>query len=126
MHDSEDGDAVSAVFNSGSGGIAVNSAPPANTNLFSAPGLSVLLDEPILGGDGVTSRSLQVNGFHASFDGFSFGGGTLDGDVIISHAQASLIAAAVSEPAACSMFGAGVAGLLLAPRRRRQGADATA
>lgn len=112
-----------AVLTTGLGVAPVNPSLAPNTSLFGTTGLSVIGNEQILGGNGTTSRTLEVNGLHISFTNYSFGGGTLDGDIILAHSQASLIAA-VPEPATYSMFGAGIAGLLLALRRRRQGTDA--
>jgi uncharacterized repeat protein (TIGR01451 family) len=70
--------------------ISVNPAP--NTVLLNLSGITVILNEQIIGGDGVNSRSLTVNAIRISLDNVLLTAiGTLSGDIIISQSQAQLL-----------------------------------
>jgi hypothetical protein len=99
----------------------VNPAP--NTILFSGGGLSIILNEQIALGDGLTSIGIETNAIHIGLDNFLLGTGLVDGDIIIGHSQAFATiaqAAAVPEPSTWAMMllGFGAIGF----RMRRRGA----
>ncbi len=94
-----------------------------NTTILNIGGianLNLILNEQIVGGDGVGDRTLEVNAIHLEFDGVDLGldlvSELLEGDIIIGPADASL--AAVPEPGALTLLGAG--GALMARRPRRE------
>lgn len=95
--------------------LVVTAEPSPNTVIFNLGGLSIILNEQVLSGDGISTRGIEVNAIHISFDNFLFGGGLVNGDVIISHADADLVAI-VPSPASCSLLG--LAGIVCARRRR--------
>ncbi len=94
--------------------VDANAAP--NTVLFDSLGIQVVLNEQIEGGDGVTSRSLEVNAIHIYFDDVAAGLGLLNGDIKIAHAYAEMNAVV---PAPGGVAALGMCGVL-ASRRRRQ------
>ncbi|MEO7299864.1 MAG: PEP-CTERM sorting domain-containing protein [Verrucomicrobiota bacterium] len=81
--------------------------------------LSIILNEQILSGDGITSRGLEVNALHVTYNnaGASFfnalgikvdDANRVNGGFIVGHSQASLQALqAVPEPSTCALFGIG-------------------
>ena len=76
-------------------GLSISLNPPPNTVLLDLLGIRVVLNEQILAGDGVNSRSLTVNAIHITLDIiqpvlFLLGIDVLSGDIIISHSQAQL------------------------------------
>jgi len=101
------------------GGLFIN--PDPNTVLVDILGLRIVLNEQVLGGNGVTDLSLATNALHISFDNFALGTGLLSGDVIVGHSQAAITdyVAPVPEPATWAMMigGFGLIGVSL--RRRR-------
>src|SRR5262249_36286629 len=88
--------------------------------------ISVLGNEQIVGGNGVTTRSIEVNALDISFTGFPLDPlgalGTVSGDFIFSHSEAALVAVPppVPEPAALVLVGTGCLTLLLSARCRRR------
>jgi hypothetical protein len=106
----------------GIGPIVLAASPPPNTQVgVPALGLSILLNEQIVVGNGISFLDLEVNAVHITFTGLPvFAGGlplgTLDGDFILAHSEAQLTAT-IPEPA--SFVLAAVGGLLLISWRRR-------
>ena len=86
--------------------IPANPAP--NTSLFNAGGISVILNEQILG-----AGSIAVNAIHISLNVL----GITAGNIYISHSQAALTANAVPEPSTAALLGLGLA--LIAARGRK-------
>lgn len=104
------------------GSLYVNPAP--NTVLFSAGGLSIILNEQFAQGDGVAGIGIETNAIHIGFDNFLLGTGLLNGDIIVGHSQAFASAgqaAAVPEPATWAMMllGFGVVGASIRRRKLR-------
>jgi hypothetical protein len=108
------------------GGLTINgslfSNPAPNTVLFSGGGLSIILNEQLLSGDGMTNIGISTNAIAIRFADFALGTDVKDGSVIIGHTQAAAAVggnAVVPEPAAWAtmLLGLGAVGHLL--RRRR-------
>lgn len=93
--------------------VDANAAP--NTVLFDALGIQVVLNEQIIGGNGIDGRSLEVNAIRISFDDVAAGLGLLNGDIKIAHAYSEMnaVVPAPSGLAALTLGG------LVATRRRR-------
>ena len=118
------------------GGIVINGSlfvnPAPNTVLFNSLGLSIILNEQILSGDGITSTGITTNAIRIGFDNFLLGTGLVDGNVIIGQSQARAtaapVAAAVPEPGTWAMMllGFGLIGGLMRRRRAERLALATA
>jgi uncharacterized repeat protein (TIGR01451 family) len=72
-------------------GLKVSANPAPNTVLLNLLGLRVVLNEQILGGDGMTSRSIGVNAIHISLQNSLLGAlGRLTGDIVIAHSEAQV------------------------------------
>jgi hypothetical protein len=102
------------------GSLFVNPAP--NTVLLSIAGLSIILNEQTMLGDGVTGIGISTNAIDVGFNNFALGTNVLNGNVILGHSQAfaSLASpAAVPEPATWAMMLMGFAGIGILLRRRR-------
>lgn len=72
-------------------GLRVTANPAPNTVLLNLLGVRLVLNEQLLGGDGVRTRSLTVNAIHLSINNallVAIGG--LSSDVLISHSEVSL------------------------------------
>lgn len=85
-------------------------------------GVSIILNEQIFSGDTVSQRSVLVNGIHIRYTDVSVTGvGTLNGDVIIAHSEASL--SAIPEPSAIALvtLGGCFLGFAGCRRSRRRG-----
>lgn len=93
--------------------VDANAAP--NTVLFDALGIQIVLNEQIMGGNGVDSRSLEVNAIRISFDDVAAGLGLLNGDIKIAHSYAEMSAVVPAPASALVLMSSG----LLASRRRR-------
>lgn len=93
----------------------------ANRTLLDALGLKITLNEQI-GTDttsgGINTRSLTTNALHIAYNDFAFGGGLLNGDIIVGQSQVTATAP-VPEPATWGMMilGFGMIGALLRSRR---------
>lgn len=119
------GTALSSIVLNGSA--FVNPAP--NTVLINVGGLSIVLNEQIQSGDGVSGIGITTNAIHASLSGFPLGTNLANGDLILGHSQAFATVGtvgAVPEPATWAMMlvGFGAAGFSL--RRRRAQASSLA
>ncbi|HEX4962642.1 MAG TPA: DUF11 domain-containing protein [Thermoanaerobaculia bacterium] len=69
--------------------LAANPAP--NTVLLNLLGVRLVLNEQLVGGDGVHTRSMTVNAIHLSLNNALLAGiAGLTGDVVISHSEVSL------------------------------------
>ena len=100
-------------------GLPLDARPAPNTHVAGALlqplGVSLILNEQILSGDGLTSRGLEVNAIHLAFTGFVLGLNVLNGDVIIGHSEAQV--SAVPAPPALLLLGSSLLGLLGFRRR---------
>lgn len=92
----------------------VNPAP--NTVLLSIAGLSIILNEQSMLGDGINSLGISTNAIDVTFNNFALGTNVLNGNIIVGHSQAM---AAVPEPASWAMMLLGFAGIGFVARRRR-------
>jgi hypothetical protein len=97
-------------------------APNTGLDVNGLVGLSVLLNEQIVTGDGITSRGITTNTIHLHFDAVNLdlglsGIAQLTGDVIIGHSAAIQ---AVPEPSSLILCGAGVAILGMGGLRARR------
>lgn len=96
--------------------VFINPAP--NTILLNVGGLSIVLNEQILSGDGLTGIGITTNAIHAAFNGFPVGTGLANGNLILGHSQAFASVGqpgAVPEPSTWAMMliGFGAAGYSL-------------
>ena len=101
----------SIVFDSS---LFINPAP--NTILFNAAGLSIILNEQIRFGNGITTNALNIG-----FTNFPIGTGLTNGNVIVASTSAFAnqgVSAAVPEPATWAMMLLGFGGMGYALRRR--------
>jgi len=76
-------------------GLAANPAPNTHVDvlgLLGLTGVSLILNEQTVTGNGVNSQSMAVNAIHLGFDNFLSGTNTLNGDIIISHSEAQATA----------------------------------
>ncbi|MGC1272142.1 MAG: PEP-CTERM sorting domain-containing protein, partial [Planctomycetaceae bacterium] len=108
----------------------LNGVIAANTgvaiNVPGITGLSILLNEQVVTGDGITSRGITTNAIHVSFDGAVIANlGGLSGELIVAHTAASLGAspAAVPEPSSLALLTLTGAAVVFGRRFRRQTAD---
>ena len=102
------------------GSLYANAAP--NTVLLSIDGLSIILNEQTLFGDGTTSTGISTNAIDVVFNHFALGTDILNGNVIIGHSEAFASlgqAAAVPEPATWAMILFGFVSIGVAMRRRK-------
>lgn len=100
----------------------VSLAPNTGVDVNGLVGLSVLLNEQIVTGDGISTRGITTNAIHIRFDAVSLdlglsGTALLTGDVIIGHSAAIQ---AVPEPSSLILCGAGVAILGIGGLRARR------
>ena len=103
------------------GSLFVNPAP--NTVLLSIDGLSIILNEQTMLGDGVTSTGISTNAIDIVMNNFPLGTSLANGNIIIGHSQALASLgqpAAVPEPATWAMMLLGFCGVGAAMRRRRK------
>lgn len=71
--------------------VAIPANPAPNTVLLDTAGVRLVLNEQILGGDGIRTRSLTVNAIHLTLTNVALPGiGTLSGEVLLSQAQGQL------------------------------------
>jgi hypothetical protein len=101
----------------------VSLAPNTGVDVNGLVGLTVMLNEQIVTGDGFSSRGITTNAIHLHFDGVNLdlglsGIASLSGDVIIGHSDAML--QAVPEPSSLILCGAGVAILGIGGLRARR------
>lgn len=111
-------------------GLSVNGTPflfasaTPNFVFFTGLGLTVTLNEQILTGNGIDSLGLAVNAIDISFNNFVSASGILNGNIIISHSEASLTGRAdeqdVPEPATLLLFASGMIGLMVLKRRSQK------
>lgn len=108
----------------------INGSVAANTGIDVSSilgGVSIFLNEQVATGDGISSLGFTTNAIRIAFSNVGITGvGVLNGDLIISHAEAQQFAtptAAVPEPSSLAMCGtAGLLGLAGWHRRRRRAA----
>lgn len=105
----------------------LSTSPSANTvvdiqGLLGLTGISLILNEQILTGDGVASRGLAVNAIHIGFTNFVSGVNVLNGDIIIAHSEARILAqndpAHVPEPGTFALQALGLMVMLFVAARR--------
>lgn len=115
--------------------IALIDIPAPNTavdlSVLGLVGVSLLLNEQILTGNGIDSIGLAVNAIHLSFNAFVLGLASVTGDIIISHAQAQIAAMPgqvaappLPEPGTLALMGSGFAILGWKSRRKTAGSFA--
>jgi hypothetical protein len=97
--------------------------PAPNTVLFAALGITIIANEQTITGDGISAAGIEVNALHIIFDDVFAGIGDLNGDIIISHSEAELIAEPniidVPEPGSLLILASGIT-LLFGLRRSRK------
>lgn len=95
-----------------------------NLDVLGLTGVSLILNEQILTGDGDSSRSLAVNAIHLAINGFVSGLATFTGNIVISHSEAALVQAVGDQPAQVPEPGtlSLIAVLAFVPRFRRRSA----
>jgi hypothetical protein len=100
--------------------VALDAMPAPNTivdvSALGLAGITLILNEQLIGGDGISSRDIMVNAIHLILDVDLLGLAGLSGDIIIGHSDASLTA--VSEPATLALMGLGLCGLCWQSRRK--------
>ncbi len=122
------------LFGSLLSGVAIDASlfsnPDANTVLFNALGLSIILNQQTTLGDGITSTGISTNAIYVGFNNFVTGTGLVNGSLTIGHSEAFASAgvAAVPEPATWAMMLIGFGAIGFATRRakRSKGALLTA
>jgi hypothetical protein len=92
---------VGGLLTVGATSLAIPVSPAANTTLFDAGGITVTLNEQILG-----PGSIAVNAIHIALNL-----GVTTGNIYISHSQASLASNVVPEPSTVALLGLGLLGL---------------
>lgn len=101
--------------------ISIPANPAPNTalviNVPGVSGISIILNEQIVSGNGTTLTGITTNALRVSLDAVSFGTvSAINGDIIIGQSSSGL--QAIPEPAAALLGGLGM--LLLIRRRRCQ------
>jgi uncharacterized repeat protein (TIGR01451 family) len=92
------------LVNAGAGGtlglgLQIGATVPPNTVLLNLLGVRVVLNEQVVGGDGITSRSISVNAIHISVQNSLLGPlGRLSGDIVIAHSNAQVVCAPPPPP----------------------------
>ena len=80
-------------------GLQIDASVPPNTVLLNLLGVRVVLNEQIVGGDGLTSRTINVNAIHISIQNSLLGPlGRLTGDIVIAHSDAQVVCAPPPPP----------------------------
>ena len=82
--------------------------------LLGLTGVSLILNEQILTGDGISNAGMAVNAIHLEFNDFTSGLGILNGDIIIGHSEAQVQAlpAQVPEPGTLALTALALAAML--------------
>jgi hypothetical protein len=109
------------------GALTINASlfdnPAPNTILLDLAGISIILNEQIRSGDGVTGAGIITNALHARFTNFLLGSGLLNGDIIVSDSRAAITGQTtvqmVPEPAVWLELIAGFGAVGVVARRRR-------
>jgi hypothetical protein len=90
-------------------------SPAPNTQLVPAAlsglGLSVLLNDQTVTGNGISFERMQVDAVHINFTNLNLGIGTLNGDIYLGRTEAMLSAVPSPEPSSSVPFVAGGLGL---------------
>jgi len=130
--------ALSGVGTTTIAGLSLNSIPilnltiPPDYTLLNLLGVTVTLNEQTASGDGTSSAGIGVNAIHIAFDDVPYLGiipnipgiaGLINGDIIISHAQAAIFASptqtnGVPEPGTLALLGSGLVGAFGLRKRR--------
>jgi hypothetical protein len=94
--------------------------PNPNTVLFNALGLSIILNEQIFSGNGVTSTGITTNAIHIGFNNFVAGAGLTNGDIIFGQTRASInaVSGAVPETSTWVMMVLGFGAIGFSIRKR--------
>lgn len=101
-----------------------STVPDANTVMYASGGLVITSNLQKVTGDGISSRGISITALDMKFTNFTYGSEVLNGEVMFSHADATMTAA--PEPATltglCVFALAGARGI--ASRRRLHGRGA--
>lgn len=100
--------------------LLVNPLP--NTTLLNIAGLSIILNQQTMLGDGINNIGISTNAINIGFNNFALGTGILNGNLILGHSEAFAsvgTAGAVPEPATWAMMLLGFAAIGIAVRRSK-------
>jgi uncharacterized repeat protein (TIGR01451 family) len=82
-------------------GLHIGASVAPNTVLLDLLGIRVVLNEQLVGGDGVTSRSISVNAIHISIQNALLSPiARLTGNIVIAHSEAQVVCAPPPAPKA--------------------------
>ncbi|WP_454147209.1 PEP-CTERM sorting domain-containing protein [Methylocaldum sp. MU1018] len=104
--------------------IALDALPAPNTtvdlSLLGLAGITLILNEQSITGDGISGKDVFVNAIHLIFNATALGLATLTGDIVISHSEAHIAAqpTPAPEPATLALMSLGFAAMSCKSRRK--------